>query len=158
MSDSPHQTLLEQLDEIREDLRGLRTKASKLAQRIESREADEQAVIRVLELQGQDVPSAAGELVPIRRRRSGGVRAIDAALQVTTPSEEVSKQDVAQRVAIAVEDFRSKNPENALATAMHRSELFENLGGGLFLRIATHEEDKAAIELVAAQVFKGGAQ
>ena len=132
MSDT-ESSLASQLIEIRSELHKNLNKQKRLREKGEKLEKDEQAIIRVLEMLGKDIPESATQTQP--RKSARAIRAEDAALRVTVIGEEVNRLEVARRVAEHVAEFSSKNPANALTTAMSRSSYFESTGGGCYRRL-----------------------
>jgi hypothetical protein len=129
----------DKLVEIDTELPRLRDKRERLDRNIGDLEALRASLITTLTAIGEEIPDAP-LTEPRLRRRGGSPRAIDVALVVTEPGEELSKYEVAKRVAARGLTLESSNPANALATAMSRDVRFENLGRGRFRRKAGAKE------------------
>lgn len=111
-----------------------RTAKAKVAaeQKLAALRQDERALVTTLVLIGEEIPAPVATATPLTY---GTVRGIDAAIQVTTEGEEVSTDEVWARIQAAGLNFVSKNPPNALHTAMSRApDAFERIAGTRLFR------------------------
>lgn len=133
--------ILAALQEVRDQLEKLARKRERIDEQIQEARTRERSIQKTLEVIGIEPETPpVGPRQPLAAR-GAPVRGIEAAMKVVQPGETLTMQEVARRVQAAGLPFESKNPANALATAMARSPSFERMGRGRFRRLEPGEDD-----------------
>jgi hypothetical protein len=144
MGDTSTDKIKDKLAETQEEI----AKQMRVKERAEHKLVDlrqqERAILTTLKLIGEAPPESVSSVAEAPLPY-GSVRGIDGAIQVTTPGEEVTTEEVARRIRSAGLNFQSKNPPNALHTAMSRApDAFEKVPGTrLFRRKIPRQEQDA---------------
>jgi len=131
------------LAEVSVEIQRLRARIERSQAKLKELLDQQETLVEALQLVGEDVPEVDQETIArvgAARRPKRKMRAIDAALLVIKPGEELGKHEIAERVEARELPFKSEaSLANALATAMNRSPQFKNLGRGIFKRLERTE-------------------